>query len=86
MKINTISFPAVLPKFNRTLVKLHEDGKMLDSSKQFIYFWGTDLLERTNGEPTNNDYINYAKSIVTLYPDLKGGVTEHVSSRSTKLY
>lgn len=80
MKTDTVFSSSVkLPKLSANLMTLYNDGKILESSNSFIYFWGTHLLEITNNEPTKNDTDNYAQAIVAAYPVLAGGKTPHVS-------
>lgn len=67
-----IPFPAKLPKFPQ---ELKEKVPEIHSKEQkfFIRFWGDYLREFLNDDITTSDYTNFALTIVTTYPKLKGG-------------
>ncbi|XP_043267147.1 uncharacterized protein [Venturia canescens] len=84
-----VGTPTSLPELTPELVQKVNNGGMLLAQKSLTYFWATDLLHRTNGMLSKNDYFNYAKAIVSAYPELSGGdhgcgIVRHQSSTNVR--
>ncbi|XP_043284506.1 uncharacterized protein [Venturia canescens] len=70
---NSIRNPVLLPKLTPEMDEMIKNVGILQAQRHLTYFWTTDLLHRTDGQPTKTDYFNYAATIVATYPELSGG-------------
>lgn len=68
-----IKYPAELPPLTVYLGRMVEEGKLLDNQPLFIKFWGQFLHQKTGGQPSKQDYSNFAATIVETYDKLRGG-------------
>lgn len=78
MKSRSVPYPTTLPPLTFDLQKFYDGGMILPNQSRFIAFWAKFLLPETGENPTRQDYMNIATTIVETFPALRGGNNNNV--------
>ena len=74
-----IDYPWKLLTLPKNLQEYVDNNQMTLHQSKFVQFRAMYLKEKCDGYPKPADYENFTKSIVLIYPNLKGVTTGHVS-------